>query len=237
MLSPQILLWTFTLLSLIAPSLCDPLGKLHSSHGRISHRSYHHRGMQAENTSSSVPVLAQPFVHDINPTRTVKRGPRILDYKLVDAKGSKTLKRTTDDLNSAALFNFPNCLLCEGKRKDDLGLSVSNNFQARQMVDMMEPGGFMGECLFCRLHCSKDLTCRLTVFNRWSTTTGRDLHAGSHNFIARNYRLGMSARSRKISNDLGKHSVTFRIPPLIRFPSNSGPTTKNLVKLIRTTIV
>ncbi|KAH7392281.1 hypothetical protein DE146DRAFT_758008 [Phaeosphaeria sp. MPI-PUGE-AT-0046c] len=150
MLPSQTLLWAFTLFNLVVSSVSDPLGKLHSSHGRISHRSYHHRAMQAENESLSVPFIAQPFVHDIAPIRAVKRGPRIIDYKLVsiDAKGSKNVKRAPDDLNSVALFNFPNCLLCQGKRKDDLGLSVSNNFQARQMVDMMELGGLMGECLF-----------------------------------------------------------------------------------------
>lgn len=76
-------------LGLIASSHCNVLTKLHSSHGHVVHRLNDFLGMLAENISSHVPFLAQNYGNDVKPTPTKKTGPRILEYKLVDPKGSK----------------------------------------------------------------------------------------------------------------------------------------------------
>jgi hypothetical protein len=147
LLSVAVALFTFT-----APSLCDTLEVLNPPHPRIGIPSIDFQDGLAQHISSDFAASMQnlPLNHGLKPTRAMKRGPKILEYKLVKPKSRGNAKRADGD-NSPALFSFPNCLVCTGKRKDDMGLTVRDNFQADQMVGMMLLGGMSGECLFCRL--------------------------------------------------------------------------------------
>jgi hypothetical protein len=202
LLSTAIALFTFT-----SPSLCNTIKVLNPPHARVDIPSIDFHNALGQHLSPDVPTsMHHPPPHrGLAPTRTTKRGPRIIEYKLLRPKGTGNAKRATGP-NSPALFSFPNCLLCTGKRRDDMGLTVANNFQADQMVGMMLLGGMTGECLFCRLRCLRRLIRVLTAPNRWSAAARRNVHAYGQVAIKSNYRVRMSTRTGYLPDDLGKSS-------------------------------
>jgi hypothetical protein len=211
LLSVAVALFTFT-----APSLCDTLEVLNPPHARIGIPSIDFHDGLAQHISSDFAASMQnlPLNHGLKPTRAMKRGPKILEYKLVKPKGRGNAKRADGD-NSPALFSFPNCLVCTGKRKDDERLTVRDNFQADQMVGMMLPGGMTGECLFCRLPRPETLMRILTASIRCPATARSDILAKGHVVVKTNYRILMSIR-REVSDDLGKSLKPVRKPSLTR---------------------
>jgi hypothetical protein len=104
----------------------------------------------AKNVSWSDPLLQESLWagKKQETTRPKKRGPTILEYRLIDRNHKDLAKRATT-FNPLIALN--NCLFCQGKARTTNQMSVAQNFMADQMVEKMISFATAGECLFCML--------------------------------------------------------------------------------------
>ena len=133
--------------------LCDNPTKVFPPNVRILDPTNPFRENLSKNISSEDPILQDVLWAGRNrePTRTVKRGPKILEYKLNNPKDKNLAKRANYGPNPyGPLIDFKGCLFCQGQAKRTNQMSVAQNFMADQMIAKMSLFATIGSCLFCR---------------------------------------------------------------------------------------
>ena len=120
------LIFTIVLQYLAITILCDVPAKISPPFVRILDASNPFRENLAKNISVDDAAVKQRLWarHDREPTRTTKRGPKIIEYKLNNPK-DKTKRADYGPAPYNSLIDFKSCLFCEGKAKRDSTLSMS----------------------------------------------------------------------------------------------------------------
>ena len=119
---------------------------------RILHPDNPFRENLAANISHADVKARLEAINDPKPSRTTKKGPKVLEYRLNNPKDKSLAKRVAPSSPFNALIASKDCLFCEGKARRDSTMSVARDFMADQLIAKMIIFATVGDCMFCKCY-------------------------------------------------------------------------------------